>query len=212
MVEEWVKDARNEARLVDNLRVETSKALGIAKQKNKKLGTKLVVEERGRKSAEAGLKSAQDQAKEQCKKLHYIEIELDTAKQEVVDLKAKLEKAKAARVVKVAADISKKKFYDLGVQETEAHLIEELDEVYRDYCWEVWNKVLNLTRVPTALEWRRAENVYYPLDLQEAPVALLGLEADVAPTTTAPEQPPSTQAFLPPFETSKGPDKAGGQG
>ena len=94
MVEEWVKDARNEARLVDNLRVETSKALGIAKQKNKKLGTKLVVEERGRKSAEAGLKSAQDQAKEQCKKLHYIEIELATAKQEIVDLKAELKKAK----------------------------------------------------------------------------------------------------------------------
>ena len=76
-------------------------------------------------------------------------------------MKAKLEKAKAARVVKVAADISEKKFYDLGVQETEAHLIEELDEVYRDYCLKVWTKALNLARVPATLEWRKAENVYY---------------------------------------------------
>ena len=30
MAEEWVKDARNEARLAYNLRVKTSKALGIA--------------------------------------------------------------------------------------------------------------------------------------------------------------------------------------
>ena len=30
MVEEWVKDARNEARLTNNLRAETSKTLGAA--------------------------------------------------------------------------------------------------------------------------------------------------------------------------------------
>ena len=54
------------------------------------------------------------------------------------------------------------KFYDLGVQETEARLIDELVEVCRDYCLEVWTEALNLARVPVALEWRRAENVYYP--------------------------------------------------
>ena len=58
MAEEWVKDARNEARLMDNLRAVTSKALGIVEQKNKKLGMKLVAEERGRKSPEVGLKNA----------------------------------------------------------------------------------------------------------------------------------------------------------
>jgi len=41
---------------------------------------KLVAEERGRRSTEASLKNAQDQAEEQCKKLHYTEIELATAK------------------------------------------------------------------------------------------------------------------------------------
>ena len=59
MAEEWVKDARNEARLAYNLRAKTSKALGAAEQKNKELTTKLVTKDRRRKSAEAGLKNAQ---------------------------------------------------------------------------------------------------------------------------------------------------------
>ena len=41
---------------------------------------KLIAKERERRSAEAGLKKAQDQVEEQCKKLHYAEIELATAK------------------------------------------------------------------------------------------------------------------------------------
>ena len=59
MAEEWVKDARNKARLAYNLRAKTSKALGAVEQKNKELTTKLVTKDRGRKSAEAGLKNAQ---------------------------------------------------------------------------------------------------------------------------------------------------------
>ena len=60
MAEEWVKDARNVTRLADNLHVETSKALGAAKQKNKELGTKLATKDRGRRSTKANLKNAQD--------------------------------------------------------------------------------------------------------------------------------------------------------
>ena len=66
--------------------------------------------------------------------------------------------------------------------------------------------------VPAALKWKRAENIYYPPDLQEAPAALLGPEVDATFATTAPEQLPSTQASLPPPETFEGPDKAGDQG
>ena len=45
------------------------------------------------------------QAKEQRQNLHYTEIELATAKQQVVDLKAELKKAKeAAQVAQAAAD------------------------------------------------------------------------------------------------------------
>ena len=56
------------------------------------------------------------QAKEQRKKLHYAEIKLATANQQVVDLKAKLEKAKeATRAAQAVADASEQKFYDLGM-------------------------------------------------------------------------------------------------
>ena len=88
MAKEWVKDAQNEARIEANLHAKASKALGTAKQKNQEFIVKLTTKERGWKSTEAGLKNAQDQVEEQCKKLHYAEIELATAKQQVLDLKA----------------------------------------------------------------------------------------------------------------------------
>ena len=212
MAEEWVKDAKNEARLADNLHAKINKVLSIAKQKNKELGMKLVVEEWGRKSAKAGLKNTQDQVEKQCKKLHHAEIELAMAKQEAVDLKAELEKAKeVAWAAKATADASEQKFYDLEVQKTEACLTEELAKVCRDYCQKVLTKALNLVGVPATSEWRRVENVYYLPNLREAPAALLGLEAYAASAITAPEQLPSTQAFLRPLETSKGPGNASDQ-
>ena len=58
MAEEWVKAARSEARLIDNLRTETSKSLAIAKKKNKELARKLVIADKDRKSAKASLKNA----------------------------------------------------------------------------------------------------------------------------------------------------------
>ena len=64
MAEEWVKDAHSEARLADNLRVETNKSLATAEKKNKELALKLATEDRERKSVEAGLKNAQAKAEE----------------------------------------------------------------------------------------------------------------------------------------------------
>ena len=58
VAEEWVKDAKNEARVEANLHIKTNKALGAAKQINQELTTKLTAEERVRKNAEAGLKNA----------------------------------------------------------------------------------------------------------------------------------------------------------
>ena len=56
-----------------------------------------------------------------------------------MDLKAELETAKeAAQVTQATADTTGHKFYDLGVQETEARLTNELAGVCRDYCLEVW--------------------------------------------------------------------------
>ena len=76
----------------------------------------------------------------------------------------------------------------------------------------MWTEALNLVGVTATSEWRRAENIYYPPDLWEAPIALPGSEADVAPATTTLEQLPSTQAPLPPPKASKGPGKASDQG
>lgn len=54
----WVKDARNKVRVEANLHAETSKALGATEQNNQELTTKLTIEERVWKSAEADLKNA----------------------------------------------------------------------------------------------------------------------------------------------------------
>ena len=68
---------------------------------------KVTTEERERRSAEAGLKNAQDQAEEQHKKLHYAEIELAMAKQQAANLKVELVKAKeATQMAKEAAKAS----------------------------------------------------------------------------------------------------------
>ena len=76
---------------------------------------KLTTEERECKSAKAGQKNARDQAKEQCKRLHYAEIELATARQQVLELKANLEKAKeAARTTEEVEKVAEQASYDLG--------------------------------------------------------------------------------------------------
>ena len=59
MVEEWVKETRNDVKNEVYLRLETKKALGAVKEENKELLSKLTAEERKRRSVEAGLKNAQ---------------------------------------------------------------------------------------------------------------------------------------------------------
>ena len=110
MAEECVNDARNEAK------VEAYRALGATEQKNKELDSKLVAEERARLSAEASLKNAEDQVKDQCKKLHLTEIELATQRQLVMDFKAKLQKAKdAAQVAREVSEAAEATSYECGV-------------------------------------------------------------------------------------------------
>lgn len=76
----------------------------------------------------------------------------------------------------------------------------------------MWTETLNLAGVLAALEWRKAENIYYPPDIHEASVALIDPGANFAPAPTAPEQPSTTQVSLPPSEVSKGPIKASDHG
>ena len=59
MAQEWVKEARNDVKNEAHLHVKAEKSLRATKQKCKELASKLIVEERKRRSAEAGLKNAQ---------------------------------------------------------------------------------------------------------------------------------------------------------
>ena len=54
-----MNDARNEARHVDNLCVETSKSLIATEIRNKELALKLVAADKDQRSAEAGLRVAE---------------------------------------------------------------------------------------------------------------------------------------------------------
>ena len=146
----------------------------------------MTTEERARKNAKAGLKNAQDQAKDQRKKLYHTKIKLTIEKQLVLDLKAELQRAKeAARTTKEAAEALEQASYDRRVQETEI----QLAEVCRDYCKEMWAKALNRVRVPATSKWRNTENIFYPEDIREVPAMLLPPVA-LAPTSS--EQPSST--------------------
>ena len=70
-----------------------------------------------------------------------------------------------------AAKASRQKFYNLGVEETEIQLAEELTKVCRDYCKKTWMEALNLAGVLVASKWRQARSVYYHLDIHKAPTA-----------------------------------------
>ena len=208
VAEEWVKDAWNEVRAEANLRAEVTKSLGAMKQENQELAAQLTTEERARRRAGAGLKNAQDQVK--AKKLYLTEIELVTQKQLVLDLKVELEKAKAAaRTAEEATGALRLTSYEQRVQEIEVRLADELAEVCRDYCKEVWLEALNLAGVLAASEWREARNIYYLLDIREVPTDL-PFSLTLAPLLI--EQPLTTEAFLPPPKVPKDLSQVGDQG
>nr|POE97558.1 hypothetical protein CFP56_17077 [Quercus suber] len=132
------------------------------------------------------------------------------AMQQVLELSADLEKAKAIdRMVEEAAKALKQASYELGVQETEVRLANELAKVCKDYCKEVWLEALNLAGVPTTSEWREARNVYYLLDICEI---LANLPPSITLAPLSMEQPLTTQGTLPPLEVPKEPSQVGDQG
>ena len=76
----------------------------------------MFAQERARLSAEAGLKNVKDQAKDQRKKLHLTEIELATQRHLVLELKAKLQKAKeSAQVAKEVSEVVETASYERRV-------------------------------------------------------------------------------------------------
>ena len=90
-------------------------------------------------------------------------------------------KAEVGRA-KEAAEALKMESYKIEVQETEVCLADELVEVCRDYCNEVWMKALNFARVLTTSKWRQVGNVYYPPNIRKV---LAGLSPPIALATVS---------------------------
>ena len=135
MAKEWVKSKSNQDRAKAQSRSEVEKALGALKDEHAELTNRLTVAERERNSALSSLKNAETQTDDQRKMLYTMEIELATEKQQVVDLKAELNKAKeAAQLAKEALEAEKNASYLLGVEETQVRLAEELSKVCKEYC------------------------------------------------------------------------------
>ena len=108
MVEEWVKNARGETKLVQDARVKVEVQLGALKEKQAKMAEQLKEAVKERDSAEAGLKTTERQFEEVRKELHYSEINLATEKQIVTKLREELRKAReAAQLLKKATEAEK---------------------------------------------------------------------------------------------------------
>ena len=90
MAEDWVKDARNEAKAEFHAWSEVEKEVGNLKEEQAQLSEQLKKAIRAKDSFEAGLMNAEKQAEEQRKQLHYTEINLAIEKQLVKDLREEL--------------------------------------------------------------------------------------------------------------------------
>ena len=100
------------------------------------------------------------------------------------------------------AEAEKRVAYQLGVEETQVRLTEELLEVCKDYCSVTWDKALSVAGVPVDSVQRLLGSVFYPLEIREVPTD--------APKSS--EQPIAIPDAIPLIETAKGSSQAGEQG
>ena len=151
--------------------------MGSLKQENLELAEKFKESEKQRRSAEAGLKSAETLAEDQRQKLFVTETSLATEEQSVLDLKAALQKTEdeirrvkeEAQLIREAVEAEKKAAHQLGIQETEVRLSEEIPEMCRDYCSISWAHALDAAGIPTESALRLPEKVFYPQEIRENP-------------------------------------------
>ena len=135
MAEDWVKDARSEARAAFNAQSEVKVELGSLKENQSKLAEQLKEAVKAWDSSEASLKTTEKQVEDLRKQLHYTKINLATEKQLVTEFCEELRKAReVVQLVKEAAEAENQVAYMLGVEETQARLIEELSAVCKEYC------------------------------------------------------------------------------
>ena len=209
VVEKRYRNAQKQANAEGLTHADVEKSLGATRQEQIELSEKLKVAAQASSSAEANLKTTERQAKDQRQKLHLTKIDLATQRQLVIDLKVKLQKAKEeAQLAREAAEAKKKASYQLGVEEMQVRLPEELSEVCRDYCNMTWDKALTVAGVPVDSIWRLPENVYYHPEIREVPAA----SSPPAPTLESSEQPLAIPDTLPLPKISKGSNQASDQG
>ena len=118
----------------------------------------------------------------------------------MTDLREELRKAReAAQLFKEAVEAKKQVAYVLGVEETQASLIEEFSAVARDYCNISWGKALDVAGVPVNSGLRRPESIYYDPEIRE-----LSDHSSFLPKQTAQvsELPKVGQVPLAPLEVS----------
>ena len=177
MAEEFCRGNRNRAEAEAQSRTKMEKALGSLKHEHFELLEKFKESEKQCKSAEANLKSAETQAEDQRQELYMTQTSLAIEKQIVLDLKAALQKAEdevrwvkeEAQLIREAAEVEKKAAYQLGAEETEARLSEEILEVCKDYCSISWAHAFDATRIPADSTLRLPEKVFYPQEIRENP-------------------------------------------
>ena len=168
MAEEWVKNARGEARAALDARSKVEVELGALKENHAKMTEQLKKAVRARDSAKAGLKTTERQFEAVRKQLHYTEINMAMEKQLVKELHEELHKAReAAQLLKEAADAEKQAAYILGVHETQGRFTEEFSTITRDYCDISWGKALDVAGVPADSSLRRPDSIYYDPDIRE---------------------------------------------
>ena len=86
----------------------------------------------------------------------------------MTELREELRKAReAAQLLKKAAEVEKQAAYMLGMEETQARLIEEFFAVCRDYCNISLGKALNVVGVPADSGLRWPESIYYDPKIHE---------------------------------------------
>lgn len=177
VAEEFCRDSRNLAEAETQARTEVEKALGSLKHDHTKLTAELKDSEHRRKSAEAGLKTAEDQAEDQRKQLYTAQLNLTTERQAVKDLRAALQKVEdelklareEAQLIRESTEAEKNAARQLGAAETEARLSEEIPEVCREYCDISWAHALDAAGVPADSALRSPESIFYPPEIRANP-------------------------------------------
>ena len=201
-----MKNSREETRAAYNARETAEAHLNALKDKQAQMADQVKQALQDKASAEAGLKTTERQAESLRSELHHCEINLETEKQAVKELRKARE---ASQLLKEAAEAEKQASYALGVQETQSKMTEEFSAVARDYYDIAWDKAFDAAGVPADSSLKRPESVYYDPDIQALPGSDSPPPEQPAPVS---EVPAANQALPAPVEVPTDSHQDAGQG